>query len=193
MFGGCVAYLGVLLPGLIIVGLACIPYMDKNPKGRGYYTFKERKFAISTFLFGFLVNGFPFFTWGAVAGNPDPSFLDRVLDRLHREGEEPEPPLPSDGGVELAGKAGHARRPIGAGGHHDVLGVERLLALGAATVIVAQATRRLSGQGNRSTQPRCSSFFTTWESLDSEALTLPASSLMRRVRSSASDSIARHR
>jgi predicted acyltransferase len=34
------------------------------------------------FLLGFLINGFPFFTWGAVAGNPDPSFLDRVVDRL---------------------------------------------------------------------------------------------------------------
>jgi predicted acyltransferase len=34
------------------------------------------------FLFGLLVNGFPFFTWGAVAGNPDPSFLDRIVDRL---------------------------------------------------------------------------------------------------------------
>ena len=35
------------------------------------------------FLFGFLLSGFPFFTWGAVPGNPDPSFLDRVVDRLH--------------------------------------------------------------------------------------------------------------
>ena len=34
------------------------------------------------FLFGFLLSGFPFFTWGAVPGNPDPSFLDRVGDRL---------------------------------------------------------------------------------------------------------------
>jgi predicted acyltransferase len=34
------------------------------------------------FLFGFLINGFPFFTWGAVPGNPDASFLDRVVDRL---------------------------------------------------------------------------------------------------------------
>lgn len=34
------------------------------------------------FLFGFLLSGFPFFTWGAVPGNPDPSILDRILDRL---------------------------------------------------------------------------------------------------------------
>jgi predicted acyltransferase len=34
------------------------------------------------FLFGFLLSGFPFFTWGAVPNNPDPSFLDRIVDRL---------------------------------------------------------------------------------------------------------------
>ena len=34
---------GVVLPGLIIVGLICIPYVDKNPKGNGYFTFNERK------------------------------------------------------------------------------------------------------------------------------------------------------
>jgi len=33
-------------------------------------------------LFGFLINGFPFFTWGAVQGNPDPTFADRIVDRL---------------------------------------------------------------------------------------------------------------
>src|ERR1700738_1909104 len=46
---------GVVLPGLIIVGLICIPYVDKNPKGNGYYTFSERKAEISIFLFGFVV------------------------------------------------------------------------------------------------------------------------------------------
>ncbi len=46
---------GVLLPGLIIVGLIAIPYIDMNPKGNGYYTFSERKFAISSFMFGWLV------------------------------------------------------------------------------------------------------------------------------------------
>jgi CheY-like chemotaxis protein len=45
---------GVLLPSLIIVGLMIIPYVDINPKGNGYYTWSERKFAISTFLVGFL-------------------------------------------------------------------------------------------------------------------------------------------
>jgi predicted acyltransferase len=34
------------------------------------------------FLFGLLINGFPYFTWGEVAGVADPSFLQRILDRL---------------------------------------------------------------------------------------------------------------
>ncbi len=46
---------GVLLPGLIVVGLIAIPYIDMNPKGNGYYTFKQRKFAIVTYLFCWLV------------------------------------------------------------------------------------------------------------------------------------------
>jgi len=46
---------GVVLPSLIIVGLICIPYVDKNPKGNGYYTFSERKAEITIFLFGFVV------------------------------------------------------------------------------------------------------------------------------------------
>jgi predicted acyltransferase len=35
------------------------------------------------FLAGLLVNGFPFFTWGAVDGIANPSFLERVVDRLY--------------------------------------------------------------------------------------------------------------
>jgi hypothetical protein len=46
---------GVLFPGLIIVGLGAIPYLDTNPKGNGYYTLKERKWEIGIFLFGFLI------------------------------------------------------------------------------------------------------------------------------------------
>jgi len=48
-------YAGVLLPTLIIVGLMAIPYVDTNPRGSGYYTLKERKFAIGVYLFGFIV------------------------------------------------------------------------------------------------------------------------------------------
>ena len=46
---------GVVLPSLIIVGLIAIPYIDKNPKGNGYYTFAERKTEVTIFLFGFVI------------------------------------------------------------------------------------------------------------------------------------------
>ena len=46
---------GVVLPSLILVGLMVIPYMDTNPLGNGYYTYKQRKFAIWAFFFGFIV------------------------------------------------------------------------------------------------------------------------------------------
>lgn len=46
---------GVVLPGLIVAGLIAVPYIDTNPKGNGYYTFKERKMAITAFLYGWLV------------------------------------------------------------------------------------------------------------------------------------------
>ncbi|MBI3189599.1 MAG: cytochrome C [Ignavibacteriales bacterium] len=46
---------GVVLPTIIIIGLMAIPYIDINEKGNGYYTFKERKFSLLTYSFGFLV------------------------------------------------------------------------------------------------------------------------------------------
>ena len=46
---------GVLMPTLIIVGLMAIPFIDTNPLGSGYYTWKQRRFAISTFFFGFVI------------------------------------------------------------------------------------------------------------------------------------------
>jgi hypothetical protein len=45
---------GVVMPTLIIVGLMVIPYIDANPLGNGYYTYKQRRFAIWTFLSGFV-------------------------------------------------------------------------------------------------------------------------------------------
>ena len=45
---------GVVFPSVILVGLMAIPYIDFNKKGNGYYTFNERKFAVTTFMFGFL-------------------------------------------------------------------------------------------------------------------------------------------
>ena len=46
---------GVVLPNLIIVGLMAIPYCDVSPLGSGYYTFKQRRYSILTFVFGFHV------------------------------------------------------------------------------------------------------------------------------------------
>ena len=46
---------GVVMPTLIIIGLMIIPYIDTNPLGSGYYTWKQRRFAIGTFLFGFII------------------------------------------------------------------------------------------------------------------------------------------
>ncbi|HYR27644.1 MAG TPA: hypothetical protein VEU30_04220 [Thermoanaerobaculia bacterium] len=46
---------GVVLPTLIVVGLMAIPYIDTNPRGNGYYSFRERRWEIGVFLYGFLV------------------------------------------------------------------------------------------------------------------------------------------
>ena len=66
---------GVVLPGLIIVGLIAIPYMDKNPRGNGYYTFKERPFAITTFLFGFIILWVVLIIFGTFLRGPNWNFF----------------------------------------------------------------------------------------------------------------------
>ena len=44
---------GVVLPGIIIMGLIAIPYIDPDPKkGVGFYSMKERPFANTIFLIG---------------------------------------------------------------------------------------------------------------------------------------------
>src|ERR1700688_2716000 len=49
-----VEFLGAIIV-MIIIGLMVIPYIDTNPLGSGYYTWKQRKFSISTFMFGFVI------------------------------------------------------------------------------------------------------------------------------------------
>lgn len=44
---------GVLIPTLIIVGLCAIPYLDRDPKGSGYYSYKQRRVWIGGFMFCF--------------------------------------------------------------------------------------------------------------------------------------------
>src|SRR5256885_9069844 len=66
---------GVLPPGLIIVGLICIPYVDKNPKGNGYFTFNERRAEITIFLFGFVVLWCSLIVLGTFLRGPDWNFF----------------------------------------------------------------------------------------------------------------------
>lgn len=65
---------GVILPGLIVVGLIAIPYIDTNPKGNGYYCFKDRKMAISLFLYGWLVLWFYLIIVGTFLRGPNWTF-----------------------------------------------------------------------------------------------------------------------
>ncbi len=46
---------GVVFPSVILFGMMAIPYIDKNRKGLGYYTYQERKMAINIFMFFWLV------------------------------------------------------------------------------------------------------------------------------------------
>ncbi|MCA9257132.1 MAG: hypothetical protein KDA33_15905 [Phycisphaerales bacterium] len=46
---------GVLLPSFIVLGLVALPYIDKNPRGNGYYTFSQRKMVIWVFMFGWVI------------------------------------------------------------------------------------------------------------------------------------------
>jgi hypothetical protein len=66
---------GVVLPGLIIAGLIAIPYVDKNPKGNGYYTFNERKIEITLFLFGFVILWVSLIVLGTFLRGPNWNFF----------------------------------------------------------------------------------------------------------------------
>ena len=43
---------GVVLPVFIIIGLMLIPYIDPNPRATGTYNYRDRRFAVITFIFG---------------------------------------------------------------------------------------------------------------------------------------------
>jgi hypothetical protein len=66
---------GVVLPTMIIVGLIAIPYIDFNQKGAGYYTFAQRKFAIVTFMFGFVVLWVTLIVLGTILRGPNWNFF----------------------------------------------------------------------------------------------------------------------
>jgi hypothetical protein len=46
---------GVVMPSIIMIGLMAFPYVDSNPLGNGYYTLKQRRFALWMFGWGFLM------------------------------------------------------------------------------------------------------------------------------------------
>ncbi len=66
---------GVIVPSLIILGLMAIPYLDINPKGNGYYTFKERKFAILIYCFGFIALWVALIIFGTFMRGPGWNFF----------------------------------------------------------------------------------------------------------------------
>jgi hypothetical protein len=66
---------GVVFPTLIIIGLMAIPYIDINPKGSGYYTFRERKFAITVFCIGFIGMWVAMITVGTFLRGPGWNFF----------------------------------------------------------------------------------------------------------------------
>ena len=47
---------GVVMPSIMMIGLMVFPYVDSNPLGNGYYTIRQRKFALGMF-------GIGWFTW----------------------------------------------------------------------------------------------------------------------------------
>ena len=66
---------GVVLPSMIISGLMLVPYCDKNPKGVGYYTVKERPLAVYTFMFGFLILWISLIVMGTFLRGPNWNFF----------------------------------------------------------------------------------------------------------------------
>jgi hypothetical protein len=66
---------GVLLPTLIILGLCCIPYIDRDPSTSGFYCFKRRRFGISCFLFGFWILWILLILYGTFLRGPNWNFF----------------------------------------------------------------------------------------------------------------------
>jgi hypothetical protein len=66
---------GVLFPTIIMMGFMCIPFIDTNKKGSGYYSYRERKMAISVFLFFWLVLWIFLITTGTFLRGPNWNFF----------------------------------------------------------------------------------------------------------------------
>jgi hypothetical protein len=66
---------GVLFPTVILVGMMAIPYLDNNKKGSGYYSYNDRKMAISIFMFFWLVLWVFLITVGTFLRGPNWNFF----------------------------------------------------------------------------------------------------------------------
>jgi hypothetical protein len=66
---------GVVLPTMIIVGLVALPYIDFNRAGNGYFSFHERKFAVTIFMFGFIVLWVTLIVLGTFLRGPNWNFF----------------------------------------------------------------------------------------------------------------------
>jgi hypothetical protein len=66
---------GVVLPTMIIIGLVALPYIDFNREGNGYYSFERRWFAMSIFMFGFIVLWVTLIVLGTFLRGPNWNFF----------------------------------------------------------------------------------------------------------------------
>jgi hypothetical protein len=66
---------GIVLPLMIIMGLVAIPYIDFNQKGSGYFSFAQRKFAVTMFLLGFVVMWVTLIVLGTFLRGPNWNFF----------------------------------------------------------------------------------------------------------------------
>jgi hypothetical protein len=66
---------GVVLPTFIIIGLIAIPYIDFNREGNGYFSYANRKFAVTVFMFGFVVLWVTLIVLGTFLRGPNWNFF----------------------------------------------------------------------------------------------------------------------
>jgi hypothetical protein len=66
---------GVVLPTMIIIGLVAIPYIDFNREGNGYFSFVQRRFAVTMFMFGFIVLWVTLIVLGTFLRGPNWNFF----------------------------------------------------------------------------------------------------------------------
>lgn len=94
---------GVCVPGIIILGLMAIPYLDTNPRGVGEYHFRTRKFAVSVFMTGYIL-WFALIVFGQFFRGPNWHFYWPWEDwSIEKDAEEQLVNLPNHIGFALLG------------------------------------------------------------------------------------------